>query len=349
MSIKSASVTLLWGDDRGAIQNALVELRAKILRPDGTDTGMEAFNHERFDGPYTPSIAAVITACAQLPVVAPRRLVELSSPEAFGKHVSADDDPARAVDALVEYIAEPSPTTVLVITSTGLRSNSKLVKAASKSKAAIALRFEVPKDADAVSTALDLAKARGLSLDRRAAAALVDAVGGASSDIQSALERAAAYAGGEPIGVDHVQAVVKTTREANVFELTDAVGQGDHERALVILARLFSLGEKDFGTGQRVFSMLLRQIRMVFAARAATGDVGATLGVPPFIARKYEQQARRIDESQLRRAYRGLSRIDAEFKGGEPGSKLAYESPYLVLQRWILDVCGAMPGVEPRI
>lgn len=343
-----APVVLLWGDDLGAIHTALEDVRERVLRPNGRDTGMEAFNHERFDGPYTKTIAEVLTACGQLPVMAHRRLVELSTPDEFGKHVQGEDA-ASAMAALLEYVEAPSESTVLVVTTTGLRANSKLVKAVSKSAQASARRFEVPKDEDAAAELVETAKTRGIQIDRRAALALVKAVGGARAEVDAALERAAAYAGSAQVTVQHVAAVVTDSREANVFALTDAVGQGDYRTALAVLSQLFATGEKDFGTGQRVFSMLLRQIRMVFGAKAAKGDVASVLGVPPFIARKYEQQARRVGEDRLRAAYRGLARLDAEFKGGEPGSKLAYESPYLVLQRWILDTCDALPGVEPRV
>jgi DNA polymerase-3 subunit delta len=342
-----APVVLLWGDDLGAIHTALERVRELVLRPNGQDTGMDAFNHERFDGPYTKTIAEVLTACSQLPVMAHRRLVELSAPDDFGKHVQGED-PASAVAAILDYLESPSESTVFVVTTTGVRSNSKLVKAASKSEHAVARRYEVPKDEDAAAELVENAKTRGINIDRRAALALVKAVGGARAEVDAALDRAAAYAGSDRVTTEHVAAVVTDSREANVFALTDAVGQGDHRTALAVLSDLFSTGEKDFGTGQRVFSMLLRQIRMVFAAKSARGDVAGTLGVPPFIARKYEEQARRIGEDRLRAAYRGLARLDAEFKGGEPGSKLAYESPYLVLQRWILDTCGALPGAEPR-
>lgn len=348
MTNELAPVMLLWGDDRGAIHEALARLRERVLAADGAVAGMEAFNHERFDGPYAQSIADVITACAQLPVMASRRLVELSDPDAFGKHAGGEDA-AAAMAGLLEYLESPSPTTVLVITTTGLRANAKLVKAVSKSEQAVAHRFEVPKDEDATSQLVSDAHGRGVELDRAAAMALVKAVGGAQAEVESAFERALAHAGGDHVTLADVRAVVTDVRDANVFELTDAVGRGDVNGALTVLAQLFGGGEKDFGVGQRVFSMLLRQVRMVFAAKVARGNVAAALGVPPFIARKYEDQARRIDEARLRTAYGGLARLDAEFKGGEPGSKLAYESPFLVLQRWILDTCGAVPGVEPRI
>ena len=55
--------------------------------------------------------------------------------------------------------------------------------------------------------------------------------------------------------------MVATTREANVFDLTNAIGRGEHVRALEILARMFSTKEKDAGQAMRLLGMLLWQTR----------------------------------------------------------------------------------------
>lgn len=345
------AVVLLWGDDRGGVVAKVQELRKAVLEQ---APGMEAFNHERFDAPYTKTLTEVLTACGQLPIGAARRLVELESPEAFAKHVggaaAGNTTPDKALEGLVAYANAPNPSTVLLVSSTGIKSTSKLVKGLGKSDRAAVLRFETPKDRDAMGVVFETADQLGYRVERQAATALVAAVGGARAEIRAALERAHAYADGGPINAQAIGAVVTDQREADVFALTDAVGQGNHAQALAILAKLFAHGERDVGTGQRVFSLLVRQIRSIAVARfAPPSEIGARLGVPPFIAKKYAAQARRFDEARLARAYAALSRLDAEFKGGEPGSKLASQSPFLVLQRFVLDVCGAMPGTQARI
>jgi DNA polymerase III delta subunit len=90
--------------------------------------------------------------------------------------------------------------------------------------------------------------------------------------------------------------------------------------------------------------MLLWQTRRLCTA-AFAHDPGRALNAKPFAVNKLRQQAARFDERRLRAAYAGLARLDADLKGG---SKLAYESPYLALQRWVLDTCNALPGVDPR-
>lgn len=350
-----APVYLFWGEDAAAIHTVVAALRDAVLRPEGVETGMEAFNHEQFDAPYVGAAAEVLNACAQVPMLAARRLVELSSPEDFGRHKRADDAEGDAkpleskrddaIEALIEYLDQPNPTTVLVITSAGLKGTSRLVKAAKKHERVVERKFEAASEESAASELMIEARRRELPLGRSGAEALVLAVGTTLSELLPALERAIAYAEGATVEREHVEAVVASTREANVFDLTDAIGRGQHVRALEILARMFHTSEKDAGQAMRLLGMLLWQIRRLCTVKFAR-DPASALGIKPFAVRKLEEQAAAFDERRLRAAYAGLARLDGDLKGG---SKLAYESPYMAIQRWVLDTCQALPGVDPRV
>lgn len=351
-----APIYLLWGDDRAALEAVLKALREAVLRPGGVSTGMEAFNHEQFDAPYVGAAAEVLNACAQIPMMASRRLVELSSPEDFGRHKRAEelDGEAKpieskrddAIDALIAYFDAPNSSTVLVLTSSGISGTSRLVKAAKNSANVVERKFEPAGDREAVDELLGEARRLGISVSTAGAQALVNAVGTSLSELLPALERAVAYAHGEQaerVERAHVEAVVASTREANVFDLTDAIGQGDHVRALEILAHMFHTGEKDPGQANRLLGMLLWQTRRLCTLKFAADGADA-LNLRGFGLRKLQDQARGFDERRLRAAYAGLARLDGDLKGG---SKLAYESPYMALQRWVLDTCGALPSVDP--
>ena len=347
-----APVYLLWGDDSGAIKTVIKALRDAILRPEGVSNGMEAFNHEQFDAPYVLAAAQVLNACAQVPMMSARRLVELSSPEDFGKHKRAEDHEGEvkaleskrddAIEALIGYFDSPNPTTVLLISSNNLKGNSKLVKAAKKASKVVELKLEPAGEREATDALMAEAARRELALSRSGAQALVNAVGSSLADLMPALERALAFSGGVRVERSHVEAVVSSTREASVFDLTDAIGRSDHVRALEILARMFHTNERDPGQAMRILGMLLWHTRRLCTVKFAHNPVRA-LGIKPFAVQKLEQQARGFDEIRLRAAYAGLARLDSDLKGG---SKLAYESPYMALQRWILDTCRAMPGVD---
>ncbi|MCA9685525.1 MAG: hypothetical protein KC457_25325, partial [Myxococcales bacterium] len=278
-----------------------------------------------------------------------------TSPEDFGRHKRAEDLEGdakpleskrdEAIDALIAYFDQPNPSTVLLISSTGLKGSAKLVKAAKKAESVVELKLAPAGDSEAIEQLHEEAARRQIELGRGVAAALVAAVGPSLSDLLPALERAVAFAGGARVGRDHVEAVVASTREANVFDLTDAIGAGNHVAALEILAKMFSTGEKDSGQAMRLLGMLLWQTRRLCTVAFAR-DPAEALNMKPFAVAKLRQQAARFDERRLRAAYAGLARLDADLKGG---SKLAYESPYMALQRWILDTCQALPGVDERV
>ncbi|MBL9102115.1 MAG: DNA polymerase III subunit delta [Myxococcales bacterium] len=342
---KLQPVYVLYGEEPAAIRAVITALRKFLIPPDDAlAQSMAAFNHERFDGADLKSAGAVVASCQQVPMMAKKRLVELANPEDIAKGAAGDEgggSPAAAIDALAGYIKAPSPTTVLAITSTGIDGRSKLVTACKKD--GWAHKFEALKrDDEAAAFVVSEAQARGKGIARDAANTLVAAVGTGRSELLAALDQAMLHAGDRPVAMADVEAMVVHTREGNIFHLTDAVGRGEAQAALTVLARMFSAGEKETGTSLQVLAMLTRQIRLLYTAK-----VGAAHTIqPPFLQRQYEQQARGFSEGRLRTAYAALVRLDSDLKGG---SAAAYASPYMAIQRWILDTCAAMPGVDPRV
>jgi DNA polymerase-3 subunit delta len=334
-----APVYVAYGSEPGPMR-ALVE----AVRKAAVDPGFEAFNHERFVGRDLDAPKPVLEACAQLPMMSKRRLVEIDEPEAIGRGKGG------GVEALVDYLAAPNPTTVLLVTSTGIDGRSRLVTAAKK--LGVVLKCEpLKRDDDARAFVREEAKRRRIAIAADGAAALVELVGTSPGALADALASAALWAGeGAQVGREAVLAVVVRTREAVVFELTDAVGMGRRERALAVLAELMADAEGgEIGQVNALLAMLIRQIRLVATALAVGGRpaaIEAALGLPPFVARKLADQARVFDEARLRRALAGLARLDADLKGG---SYAAARAPVAALQRWILDVCGGLPGVDARV
>lgn len=338
-------VYVLYGDEPAAIRAIIQALRRVIIPPDdATAQAMAAFNHERFDGSDLASASPVLSACAQIPMMSKWRLVELANPDDLGKGPEAESTSAAAMDALAAYIKSPSPTTVLVISGPGIDGRSKLVTACRAG--GFSHKFEaIKKDEDATSFVIAEAQGRGKKIDRDAAAALVSSVGTGRSELLGSLEQAILHAGDGPVRLADVEATAAHTREAKIFDLTDAVGRGDATTALAVLARMFTAGERDQGVAMQTLAMLTRQIRLIFAAKANPGRFADISGMPSFIARQFESQARGFSEARLRAAYASLVRLDGDLKGG---SHAAYASPYMALQRWILDTCRALPGVDPR-
>jgi DNA polymerase-3 subunit delta len=334
---KLAPIYLLYGNEPGPARDVVAAIRKAVLQP-----GLEAFNHERFAGRELDGVGIVLDSCGQLPAMASHRLVELSDPETIGKGRGGRKED---LDALVAYFGSPNPTTVLVVTSSGIDGRSRLVTAAKKGGGVVE-KFEAPKrDADAVDYVMELADREGTTLSRQVANRLVELVGTGLSALASALSSAALHAGaGAAVTMADLDAVVAHTREAVIFELTDAVGMGDGPKALGVLAHMFrERTGTEIGQANAALSMLIRQIRLVATAKA-TGT--GAMRVPPFVARKLDGQVQQWNERRLRRALAGLARLDRDLKGG---SATVAKAPYLALQRWVLDACSTLPAVAARV
>jgi DNA polymerase-3 subunit delta len=336
-----AAIYVLYGSEHALMRGWVEAIRAAVLDP-----AFAAFNHERFVGRDLEGPGKVVDACMQIPVMAKRRLVELDEPEAIGKS-KASANP-KLLDTLVAYLAAPNPSTVLVVTSAGIDARSRLVTAAKKS--GVVEKFEgLRRNDEAVGFIAAHAREVGIGLEPGAANALVERVGTSPSALAQALEQTSVFAGvGVRVTAQHVAAVITDAREAVVFDLTDAVGMGRHEAAIAVLRRIFAQGDSAVGEATALVGMLARQLRLLLLVHGVglrQPEVERTAGVPPFVARKLVDQARRFAPDRLRRAFASLVRFDGDLKGG---SYVVQRSPELALERWILESCDALPKVARR-
>jgi DNA polymerase III subunit delta len=279
------------------LSDAIVKLRGKVL------TAAPDFNRDELRAGAS-SMEDVIRAASTLPMMAPRRWVHLAA---------ADELKAKDLEPLLRYLEKPSPTTVLVLSGEKLDQRTKVGQLLAKSNAAFV--FEPPKQRGLADWIERRAKDRGYRIDRDAAGLLADVVGIDLGSIDRSLDKLWTYAGGkEAINHDHVEAAVAPTRVHSIFELTDAIGARDLGRASLLLRNTIDSGE----SALRVLGMITRQLRQLLQIKslggARSGDVAASLGLPPFLAQSLMDQAKRYERGELCRALDAAARADVRLK-----------------------------------
>jgi DNA polymerase-3 subunit delta len=106
--------------------------------------------------------------------------------------------------------------------------------------------------------------------------------------------------------------------QSNIFAFVDSLAAGERGRALRLLEDLISTGEPPL----RVTYMVRRQFGLVARARAlfykgaSQREVASELKVPPFVARKLEEQAGGLNEEALERALALVLDLERGLKGG---------------------------------
>jgi DNA polymerase III subunit delta len=316
---------LIVGGDRPKIARALERLRARI-----GDDAVESLSARESSGDD------VVAACNALGLFAGGgRLVIVYEVERW-----------KAADAksLAAYLAAPTPDTVLALTG-AVKQDSALAKAVRKVGEVLA--YDVTKRA--LPTWIgDQFKRVGARAEPDACRALLDLVGDDLDELAAEVDKLSMWAGGDPITVRDVEALVAARAGTAIFELTDAWGRRDVPAVLGACESLLERSERSRRDElARVAGAMAAHVTRVRAcqALAAEGvrprDAAGQLKMHPFAAEKAFGQAGNFSVEELRTAVVRLAELDLALKGG---SRLAAD---LELELALVDV--TRPAVVPAV
>jgi DNA polymerase III subunit delta len=160
---------------------------------------------------------------------------------------------------------------------------------------------------------------QGGKIDRNAAAEMANLLGNDLFQARQEIGKALSYCGKDgTITRDVIRLLVSQSREEDIFDMVDAVGQRDARKALDLLHTLMQ--DQPI---QYLFTMLVRQARLLIMVRevmdggGSEKDVIAACNVAPFIARKLMDQCRHFRMNELESIYRSLDGMDEASKTGE--------------------------------
>ena len=309
-------VYLLHGDDEYAIARFVDELEAKM-----GDPSLAAMNVTRLDGrSFNPD--ELFSIAGVLPFLSKRRMVILENPVTCFEKLANP----KARDTFLRNLVGLPETTALVLVEkrplTEDRDRRKgklhwLEQWAISAGDRVFLRHFVQLKGTALAPWIQgRARELGGQFHPQAAAKLGELVGDDSRRAEQEIEKLLAYVNyRRPVEVDDVQLLTTDTAEKNIFDLVDAMGMRNEKQSILLLQKL--LEQED---AQRIFSMVVRQFRLLLQARevldggAPDAEVARLLGVHPFVAEKVSRQARQFTLPSLEEIYRRLLELDLALK-----------------------------------
>lgn len=296
------------------------EVMARMGSRHARSGGDPAFNREDFDGAQPPSPELLRSALDTLPFGDGFRLVAVRRADALPKPVS---------EAVVAYLQDPCPTTVLVMTAEKLPRSSRLYKAVAALGPKAVIDCAPRKRADLEAQVASMARARGLVLGPGAAAELVARVGESAPMLDSELARIAGSRQGAMSAQDVREAVARVA-PGKPWGFLDAVCARDPALAMRELDAL--RGQSEIG----LLSLLVTRLRELMAAkslerRGRPQDLAQELGLQPWQVKRHAAWARGYTEEELARALEGAAACDAALK--------SRPDPQLALRRWVLSFC----------
>jgi DNA polymerase-3 subunit delta len=303
------AVYLLLGDDEERKARSVEKLRRdrQVESYDASEAGPEA----------------VVSACNSYSLFG-------EGPFVLVKNLDAWNAAQKAL--IVDYLENPSPGADLVLLGKKIGAREKLLAAAKKTGEVH--NFEQPTGRALVEWVVGRAKKLGLDLPEDVARSLIERCSGDKSRLIHETEKLALYVGEGKATHEDVEALCPPDVQSNIFAFVDALAAGERSKALKLLEDLIGTGEPSL----RVTYMIRRQFRLVAQARtlfergASRGEVAKELKVPPFVARKLEEQARELGEEDLERAFALILDLERGLKGGSDlGDELQVELAVLKL------------------
>jgi DNA polymerase-3 subunit delta len=310
-------VIILHGNDEYAISGHIEKLCAGLGDPSTAD-----MNIARFDGRLGLDFEALNTAVNAAPFLAPRRIAVLMHP---GSAFASPEGRKRFID----FLDKAQPTTVIALVEYNeLKRDYWLLKWAAKAGARAGVHvYNLPKRWEMPRWIESETKKLGGKIEPDAAARLSEMVGEDPRIATQELTKLLTYVNyARPVTLLDVERVSIVSAQGNVFELVDALGQGDGKKAQQVLHQLLD-EEEAF----ELWGMVIRQFRLLLQARELL-DAGESvlqiqkeLGLHEFVAQKVTSQAKRFSLSALESIYHNLLEIDEGAKTSQVPLDLALD------------------------
>ena len=230
------------------------------------------------------------------------------------KNLDAWNAAQKAV--IVDYLENPASGADLVLLGKKLGARERLLAAVKRSGEVHDV--EQPTGRALVQWVVGHAKRLGLDLPDDVAQNLIDRCSGDKIRLICETEKLALYVGEGTATGEDLEALCPPDVQSNIFAFGDSLAAGERGRALRLLEDLISTGEPPL----RVTYMVRRQFGLVARARAlfdkgaSQREVASELKVPPFVARKLEEQAGGLNEEALERALALVLDLERGLKGG---------------------------------
>jgi DNA polymerase III subunit delta len=308
-------VHLVLGDDARFRADATKALIAELLGADDPSLALEEFSlapradsadpdaAAAGDGP--PVVAAALGSASTPPFGTERRVIVIRDAGAMG---------AADADAIARYLADPCPTTALVLVGGGGRLPMALTKAV-KAAGGVEVKTAPAKTGDALTAALAGA---GVKLTAAAAHRVSDWLGDDAGRIPALLDvLRAAYGEDARIDVDELEPYLGEAGGVAPYHLTGAIDKGDAGGALEILHRLRGASFHPLQVMAVLHKHYQRMLRLDDPSIGGEQGAVEALGgkVKPYPASLALRQARLLGAGGLKAAYAHLAKADVDLRG----------------------------------
>ena len=281
--------------------------------------GMGEFNlHEISAREMSPHALEQAVDC--LPMMAQRTLVLVTDYDLFKAGEKDREEYIRIFSQLPDYCC-----VVFLYDLIDYKGDARTKLAAALKQHGTVVNFVRQDQGDLVDWVRRRFRAMGKEIDSRLALELIFLCGDLMNNLVGEVEKIGAYAKQRHITKADIEAVATPQLDAVVFRMTDAIGEGNFDKAMSVLGELYQLQEPPI----KIMWSLGRQMRQLYSARLAleqgkgSAYLASLWGIKPYPADKLMASAKRFTLPWCRRAVVRCGQTDLAMKStGQDGQEL---------------------------
>lgn len=314
----STPVFLVKGDDAILVADEVRRIVDELVGDGDRSLLVDEVDEERYLAGDAAHISPLVDAAQTPPFLTDRRIV-------VGRHL-ARFTTADAVAPLVAYLADPLPTTSLVLVwdkgpkYTGRAAVPKSLNDALKKAGATVVATDVPANAKGRDAWLkEHVQASTVHLDARAQKVLAERLGEDLNRVGAILGvLESTYGPGAKVGVEELEPFLGEAGGVPPWELTDAIAAGDIPTALDRLNRMVEGGDRH---ALQIMASLHRHVaglmKLDGAPVRSRDEAAKLLGMAPFPAEKLMRLARKLGSDRIRQQVLLVAEADLDLRGAK--------------------------------
>ncbi len=302
-------VYLLYGEE-AYLKNQYRQKLIDALLPKDDTVNLNVY--ENADVP----VREIIDLAETMPFFAEHRVIALNGTGLFKKNG----------EELADYLPGMPESTVLLFTERETDKRSRLFKAVKERGRAV--EFAAQDEETLTKWILSLLKKENRRITGQTLRLFLEKTGTDMENIVRELEKLVCYTmGRDVITEEDVEAVCTTRVTSRIFEMISAIAERRQKRALELYYDLLTLKEPPM----RILFLITRQFNLLLQVKelkrkgADNKQIGARVGLAPFIAGKYVAQAAGFRTEELRAALEECLSYEEDVKTGKMNDVMSVE------------------------
>jgi len=291
---------------------------------------LREFNYDEYDLNDRDAFTAALAAAEQLPMMSSRRVIKVTGVRVASTSIR-DTLKEEAELRLGEYLADPTPSTVLIIVADELNGNRKITRLLQKHASVV--KFDRMSEGEVVAWVRKQVTEDGFRIDENALRRLVELAGADLRRLTNEIKKlSAASLPDKQITVELVEGLVPDANPLENFALTDAIVSGRGSRAMSVLKKILDDGAEPVV----LLGLVSYNFRKLTIAKDMMDSGADRKDVAGVLRMRYNEQenflaaARRADRDRLTGAFDLIHKADVAMKtslggGGDHGTRMQIE------------------------